>query len=106
MMCENFRMETDIMMSWEFAFASGAMSLWGVRIQFIALWAVALQRDWGWSKPLSDHGRTKLRAWVPQRYNDLHRGSGRGFRESKMDEAAEVLAGGPLSGFLVDIGQA
>ena len=61
--CENFRMATDIMMSWEFAFASGAMSLWGLRIGFIAPWAVAsavaLQRDWVWSKPLSDHGRTK-----------------------------------------------
>ena len=96
---ENLRISTNIMMSVEFALATGPLGWWALRLGVVALWAATLDVE-QWNKRLRV---AKLRPWVLQRYADLHRGERR-FDESEMDEAAEALVGGPLRGFITEIG--
>jgi len=43
-----------------------------------------------------------LRSWILARYNDLHHGS-KTFTYEQMNQAAELLQGGPREGFLMKV---
>lgn len=108
LIAENKRMATNILMSWTFATFSGGIGLWSMRLGLLAVWAVThdiKQDDPGgfetaeWSPGLS---MLKLRSWLLQRYRDLHMKT-RIFRGEELDEASDLLVGGTLKGFLLDI---
>ena len=95
LVAENTRLATNIMMSWEFAYPIRCVGLWALRLGMVALWTVT-QDVQMWSK---DVCVATLRRWILKRYGDLHRGDTT-FNEDDMDEAADLLAGGSLRGFL------
>jgi hypothetical protein len=99
LVAENIRMATNILMSWEFATTAAGLGMWPLRLGFIALWSVTPYMK-SVSKDVTISG---LRGWVRQTYNALHRQECR-YSEADMDEAADLLVGGPLKGFLVEFG--
>ena len=96
---ENLRLATNIMMCAQYTFRLFALGSHGLRIALIALWAMTkdLGREFRKGLPTAD-----VRTWTLQRFNDLHRVRSV-YAESQMDDAAELLAGGPLKGFLLDV---
>jgi hypothetical protein len=99
LVAENRRMAKNIIMSWEYISRAGGLAIWALRIGLIALWSVTpLMRPSNQGLPVAT-----LRQWVRQRYNAMHRQT-YAYSEASMDEAADLLVGGPLQGFLVDLG--
>ncbi|KAK3613807.1 hypothetical protein LTR56_007674, partial [Elasticomyces elasticus] len=96
---ENRRLATNIMMCWTYAFALGVSGVWSLYLALLAAWAVTEDISGEFSRGL-DVGL--VRVWLLQRYNDLHRGKA-SLTSEQMDEAADLLAGGPLRGFFVEV---
>ncbi|KAK3707837.1 hypothetical protein LTR37_011839 [Vermiconidia calcicola] len=96
---ENVRMAINIIMSWQYGCAIGVVGGWALCLAFVAVWGAAydvpeLQRG---GRPLS---LSKVRPWLAEHYDRMHGGTA-DINEATMDEAAEVLVGGPLTGFTV-----
>jgi hypothetical protein len=92
---ENKRLANNIIMSWGYAANTSGIGVWAMRLGLLAVWAATrdIKGDW-WriSLPLA-----RLQYWILRRYCDLHNDT-KTFTADEMDEAADLLAGGPLQG--------
>ena len=98
LVAESRRMAQNIIMSWEYISKTGGFAIWTLRVGLIAVWSVTPLME-----RLNDRPTVATaRQWLRQRYNALHRQT-YVFTEAGMDEAADLVVGGPLRGFLVDL---
>ncbi|KAK3070610.1 hypothetical protein LTR53_010165 [Teratosphaeriaceae sp. CCFEE 6253] len=100
---ENHRITTNLLMSWQYHYPIGWVGLWALRVGFLAAWATTLDAfrrdpDAEWRAGLAVRD---VRVWLLRRYSDSQRGRAT-FTAGEMDEAADVLVGGPLTGFFVE----
>jgi hypothetical protein len=94
---ENIRMAKNLIMSWEFGSRASGLSMSAFRLGLVALWSVTpSMRNVNKAFPIAT-----LRQWVRQNYNLLHQQDYL-FSEADLDEAADLLIGGPLKGILVE----
>ena len=97
LLAENIRMAKNLIMSWEFGSTASGLSMSALRVGLIALWSVTLSMgNVNKAFPIS-----KLRQWIRQSYNLLHHQNYL-FTEADLDQAADLLVGGPLKGILVE----
>ena len=96
LLAENVRMAKNLIMSWEFGSTASGLSMSSLRLGLIALWSVTPSMgNVNKAFPIA-----KVRQWVRQCYNSLHHQNDL-FSEADLDEAADVIVGGPLKGILV-----
>ena len=94
LVAENTRMATNILMSLEYAATAGYLAGLALRIALVALWSAIPYMK-------GSNTETTLRQFVRRCYSRLHHHH-QLLSEAKLDEAADLLVGGPLKGFLVD----
>lgn len=95
---ENSRMITNVLMSWQFARSHSHGGLLG----FTQTLAVAL---WGAMSDIEEYRGVPsevLRMYMLRRFPDSMQGWPSDLKPAEMDEAAELFAGGPLRGFMVE----
>lgn len=92
------QMTTSLLMSWEYAHCVGPIGNWALRLGLIAVWA-SVRDNPAICKSVVPK---KIRQWLVQRYTDLFR-EHLLFNEQNMDEAADLILGGPLKGFLIEL---
>jgi hypothetical protein len=97
LMMENKRYANNILMTLSYMSATGASSIWALQLGMIAVWAVTCDVSGVWRTGLPVE---QLRSWMVQRYRELLHGT-RQFTALEMDEAADLLAGGPLQGIKI-----
>jgi len=92
----NSRMARSMMMAWAHHFAQGRCDTWLFCLGMVTLWGALGDMPEYRGMPVS-----VPQTWVLQKWNSVHR-EPRKYDGLAMDEAAELLRGGPLKGFLVD----
>jgi len=94
---ENIRLATNLIMAWPYAFSAGRSGAWSMIIGWAAVWSTFRNETEFRGRPV-----TELHAWILQQSSWFYQYA---VKDPKlaMDEAADVLLGGPLRGLLVDV---
>ena len=98
LMSDNIRMVTNLLMSWQYAISHSRTGTLG----FTQTLILAL---WGALSDIEDYrgiSRGFLREWMLRRFPESMRGWPSDLESADMDEAADIFAGGPLRGFMVN----
>lgn len=102
---ENSRMAVNILMAWPYASHCGRFGLWAMILGWVSLWGVLVDEARAnlTDTPATWRGKPlrHVQRWVLSCCTQFdHRGQRYTMRA--MDEAADVVLGGPLVGFLVE----
>jgi hypothetical protein len=94
---ENIRMTTNICMSWPYASIIGRFGSWAMCLGWITVWSAITHES-----TFKGHPTTDVKAWILQCCGEFSQ-TAFAYDSHVMDEAADLLIGGPLKGCLVDV---
>ena len=92
------RMATNIVMTWQFAYGQGIYGVFCALMAMMSLLGVVIDGIQVRSLPIP-----KMRQWVVQRIDDLLAPWPERRTEAELEEACDLLVGGPLKGMWVEV---